>query len=77
MRRFTERGRTGAYLAVVSPGTITTGDVVEVADRPEHGITVPEVFRALMGDGPAAERVVRRGRPRRRGHDRLARRVPA
>ena len=75
VRRFSERGRTGAYLAVVSPGTITTGDVVEVADRPQHGITVQEVFRALMGDEPAAERVVREAVLTGADHDRLARRV--
>jgi MOSC domain-containing protein YiiM len=75
VRRFSERGRTGAYLAVVSPGIITTGDVVDVADRPEHGITVSEVFQALMGDGPAAERVVREAVLTGVDHDRLARRV--
>ena len=75
VRRFSERGRTGAYLAVVSPGIITTGDVVDVADRPEHGITVSEVFQALMGDGPAAERVVRKAVLTGVDHDRLARRV--
>src|SRR4029077_13192022 len=46
VRRFTVRGRTGAYLAVVEPGVVSAGDAVEVLDRPAHGITVPEVFRA-------------------------------
>jgi MOSC domain-containing protein YiiM len=41
VRRFTERGRTGAYLAVVEPGVVRAGDAVEVHDRPGHGITVP------------------------------------
>lgn len=58
VRRFTERGRTGAYLAVVEAGVVTAGDVVEVSRRPAHGITVPEVFRAFMGDDDLAARVV-------------------
>lgn len=61
VRRFTERGRTGAYLAVREPGTITAGDVVDVVHRPVHGITVPEVFRARTGDRDAAERVLGAG----------------
>ena len=58
VRRFTERGRTGAYLAVVEPGVVTAGDRVEVVDRPAHGITVPEVFRAFTGDVVLGRRVL-------------------
>ncbi|WP_392544792.1 MOSC domain-containing protein [Oryzobacter telluris] len=58
VRRFTERGRTGAYLAVVEPGTITGGDAVEVVSRPTHGITVPDAFRAFTGDLEQARRVL-------------------
>lgn len=58
VHRFSERGRTGAYLAVESPGRIEPGAAVEVRDRPAHGITVPEVFRASMGDLGLLERVV-------------------
>ena len=58
VRRFSERGRTGAYLAVVEPGVVSRADAVAVVDRPAHGITVPEVFRAFMGDGALAARVL-------------------
>jgi len=58
VRRFTERGRTGAYLAVVEPGVLRTGDEVVVEAEPEHGLTVPEVFRAFMGDAGLARRVL-------------------
>ena len=61
VRRFTERGRTGAYLAVVEPGLVSTGDGVEVLGRPSHGITVPEVFRAYTGDDALADRVLAEG----------------
>ena len=49
VRRFAERGDTGAYLRVVEPGAVTAGDRVEVVHRPAHGVTVREVFR---GDDP-------------------------
>ena len=61
VRRFTERGRTGAYLAVVEPGVVSTGDVVEVLARPGHGLTVPEVFRGFTGDDEVAARVLSQG----------------
>lgn len=50
VRRFTEHGRTGAYLAVREPGTVAAGDPIEVVHRPGHGLTVPMFFRAAMGD---------------------------
>ena len=58
VKRFTERGRTGAYLAALEPGTITAGDPVEVVAVPEHGFTVPQAFRALMGDRELAAAIV-------------------
>ncbi len=47
VRRFTERAVPGAYLRVVIPGEVRAGDPVLVRDRPEHGVTVGLVFRAL------------------------------
>lgn len=50
VRRFTEHGRTGAYLAVREAGSLAAGDRIEVVHRPGHGLTVPMFFRASMGD---------------------------
>lgn len=50
VRRFTEHGRTGAYLAVREAGVIERDDPIEVVHRPGHGLTVPMFFRAAMGD---------------------------
>ncbi len=58
VRRFTDHGRPGAYLAVVEPGTITAGDTIEVLDRPDHGVTVTLVLRAFAGDLEAGHRVL-------------------
>ena len=54
VKRFTERGRTGAYLAVREAGAIESGDAIEVVHRPGHGLTVPMFFRAAMGDSEQA-----------------------
>ena len=58
MKKFTLRGRTGAYFRVVEPGRITAGDDIELLGEPDHDITVDVAFRAVMGDKDAAARVV-------------------
>jgi MOSC domain-containing protein YiiM len=58
VRRFTQVGRTGAYLSVVQGGTVRRGDPVVVVRRPGHGITVPMAFRAFTGDLEMARRVL-------------------
>ena len=40
IKRFTQVGATGAYLRVVTPGEVGSGDAVEVVARPEHGVTL-------------------------------------
>jgi MOSC domain-containing protein YiiM len=46
IRRFTVRATPGAYLRVLQEGEVGAGDPVEVVDRPAHGVTIGEVFRA-------------------------------
>lgn len=45
-RRFQNAGRPGAYLAIQQSGEVQAGDPVEVLTRPDHTITVGDVFRA-------------------------------
>jgi MOSC domain-containing protein YiiM len=47
VRRFSEVGAPGTYLRVVVPGSIASGDRIEVEHRPRHGVDVGVVFRAL------------------------------
>jgi MOSC domain-containing protein YiiM len=47
IKRFTQAGRSGAYLRVIEPGEIGAGDEVEVVHRPEHEVSVGVCFRAL------------------------------
>jgi MOSC domain-containing protein YiiM len=50
LKRFTARGRCGAYLRVVQEGDLRVGDEVVVLDRPDHDVTVRDLFRALTTD---------------------------
>ncbi|USQ81113.1 MOSC domain-containing protein [Ornithinimicrobium faecis] len=58
IKRFTARGLTGAYCAVEVPGQIHTDDAITVTSVPDHGITVPQLFRALTGDLELVEQVI-------------------
>ncbi|MER6122332.1 MOSC domain-containing protein [Streptomyces sp. NPDC001795] len=46
VRRFTQKGAPGAYLRVVEPGEIRSGDPIEIVHRPDHDVTVALQFRA-------------------------------
>ncbi|MCW3840102.1 MOSC domain-containing protein [Micromonospora yasonensis] len=46
IKRFTVRAAPGAYLRVLREGEVGAGDPVEVVDRPAHGVTIGQVFRA-------------------------------
>lgn len=50
IKTFTHGGSPGAYLRVIGTGTVSGGDSIEVVERPNHGITVGFVYRALMVD---------------------------
>lgn len=47
LRTFTLAAMPGTYLSVVSPGHVRAGDPLTVVHRPDHGVTVSQVFRAL------------------------------
>ena len=53
VKRFTAHGAPGAYLRILSPGTVGAGDRIEVVARPEHGVTIGDVFviRRAPADG--------------------------
>ena len=47
VRRFTEQGRPGAYLRVISPGWVRAEDPIRVVARPDHDISIGFMFRAM------------------------------
>lgn len=50
VKRFADEGRPGAYFRVVKSGSVAAGDPVEVTYRPEHGVTIGEIFGDLSPD---------------------------
>ncbi len=61
IKRFSHHGLTGAYCAVVEPGEVRADDPLTVRAVPDHGLTVPQMFRALTGDLDLVERVLASG----------------
>jgi MOSC domain-containing protein YiiM len=47
IKRFTAAALSGAYLRVIAPGEVQSGDDVEIAWRPPHEVTIALTFRAL------------------------------
>ena len=50
IKTFTEAAKPGAYLRVISPGTVRADDAISVEYRPDHDVTVGLVFRARMSE---------------------------
>jgi len=50
IKTFTAAGKPGAYLRVVSAGTMRAGDAISIDYRPDHDVTIGLVFRARMSD---------------------------
>jgi MOSC domain-containing protein YiiM len=58
IKTFTKRAVPGAYLRVLSPGHIASGDEVTVVERPAHQVTIGVVFRALTLEADLLPRLV-------------------
>jgi MOSC domain-containing protein YiiM len=58
IKRYTAAGRPGAYLRVLTEGQLSAGDPIVVLDRPGHGLTIEQAFRALTGDHSLAPLLV-------------------
>jgi MOSC domain-containing protein YiiM len=48
VQTFARAARPGAYLRVLEPGEVSAGDPVIVEDRPGHGVTIAQAFRAYL-----------------------------
>jgi len=50
IKTFTDAAKPGAYLRIISPGTVRAGDAISIDYRPDHEVTIGLVFRARMSD---------------------------
>lgn len=58
VRVFTEALRPGAYLRVVVEGDVGAGDEVRVLSRPDHDLSIRDVFRIYTRDRGEAARLI-------------------
>ena len=57
-RRFAEALRPGPYLRIVVEGDVGAGDEIRVVERPDHDLTIRDVFRIYTRDHDEVERLV-------------------
>lgn len=48
--RFADARRPGAYLRIVREGDLGVGDEIRIVDKPNHNVSVGDVFRIYFGD---------------------------
>ncbi len=56
LRQFTEAGRPGTYFRILVEGELGAGDGIEVVERPDHDVSVGDIFRIFTRDRGEAER---------------------
>jgi len=61
VKRFTAKGAPGAYLRVIEPGEVRTGDRIEIAHRPDHEVTVSLQFMAVTTERTLLPRLLAAG----------------
>ena len=57
-RRFLAALRPGTYLRILVEGDVAAGDEVRVTERPDHDLTVRDVFRIFSRDRDQAKRLL-------------------
>ena len=50
IKDFTQAGRPGAYLRIIQEGTARAGDAIEVIYKPDHAISIRDLFSAKSGE---------------------------
>lgn len=58
LRRFTEVGRPGAYLRIAVEGDLGAADEIRIVERPDHDLTIGDVFRIYTRARDDAERLL-------------------
>jgi MOSC domain-containing protein YiiM len=76
IKTFTQRAVPGAYLRVIVPGRIRSGDPLTVVERPDHDVSIAVVFRALTLEPELLPRLVDVEALPEEVRDRARRRLP-
>ena len=50
IKDFTQAGRPGAYLRIIQEGTAQAGDTIEVIYKPDHSVSISDLFSAKSGE---------------------------
>ncbi len=50
IKDFTQAGRPGAYLRIIQEGSAQAGDTIEVIYKPDHEISISDLFSAKSGE---------------------------
>ncbi len=50
IKDFTQAGRPGAYLRIIQEGSAQAGDAIEVIYKPDHEISISDLFSAKSGE---------------------------
>lgn len=76
IKRFVATASPGAYLRVVEPGAVSSGDPIAVVFRPAHEVTIGLVFRALTREPELLPRILVADALPEEARDRARRRAP-
>jgi MOSC domain-containing protein YiiM len=58
LKRFAAALRPGAYLRIAEEGELAAGDAVEIAERPDHDLTIAAFARAFLHDRDSLARLL-------------------
>ena len=58
VRRFTEALRPGTYLRIIVEGAVGAGDEIRIIERPDHDMTIRDIFRIYTRDRGEVERLL-------------------
>jgi len=58
VRRFTEALRPGAYMRIVTEGDVGAGDAIAVVSKPDHDLSIRDVFRIYTRDRDECGRLI-------------------
>jgi MOSC domain-containing protein YiiM len=58
-RRFTEVQRPGSYFRLIVEGDVGAGDEIRLIEKPDHDLTIRDVFRIYTRDRDEVERLLK------------------